>query len=232
MTSDEYKKQISNEIKRFIKKRVEVRKIYKELQQVKDNIIYLKKKYGKEITEEFQTDEGNLKISKYKSEFSSRLKKEFKDLPIEKKRELYKSGLLTILFRLNYSKYEKLRKENKTTPIDEYAIKRDDIQPYTWTVQLTEKSQNELNEFEKDLKERFDIKLSDQEDEVQKQLNEIEKDREKISYDIQNDQALIKEQLEEMEIGYEALNFDGSIPDVYEALMNDLVEIEENEDDE
>jgi len=35
-----------------------------------------------------------------------------------------------------------------------------------------------------------------------------------------------------MEIGYEALNFDGSIPDVYEALMNDLVEIEENEDDE
>ena len=232
MTSDEYKKQISNEIKRFIKKRVEVRKIYKELQQVKDNIIYLKKKYGKEITEEFQTDEGKLKISKYKSEFSSRLKKEFKDLPIEKKRELYKSGLLTILFRLNYSKYEKLRKENKTTPIDEYAIKRDDIQPYTWTVQLTEKSQNELNEFEKDLKERFDIKLSDQEDEVQKQLNEIEKDREKISYDIQNDQALIKEQLEEMEIGYEALNFDGSIPDVYEALMNDLVEIEENEDDE
>ena len=232
MTSDEYKKQISNEIKRFIKKRVEVRKIYKELQQVKDNIIYLKKKYGKEITEEFQTDEGKLKISKYKSEFSSRLKKEFKDLPIEKKRDLYKSGLLTILFRLNYSKYEKLRKENKTTPIDEYAIKRDDIQPYTWTVQLTEKSQNELNEFEKDLKERFDIKLSDQEDEVQKQLNEIEKDREKISYDIQNDQALIKEQLEEMEIGYEALNFDGSIPDVYEALMNDLVEIEENEDDE
>ena len=47
MTSDEYKKQISNEIKRFIKKRVEVRKIYKELQQVKDNIIYLKKKIWK-----------------------------------------------------------------------------------------------------------------------------------------------------------------------------------------
>ena len=53
MTSDEYKKQISNEIKRFIKKRVEVRKIYKELQQVKDNIIYLKKKYGKEISKHF-----------------------------------------------------------------------------------------------------------------------------------------------------------------------------------
>ena len=229
MTSDEYKKQISNEIKRFIKKRVEVRKIYKELQQVKDNIIYLKKKYGKEITEEFQTDEGKLKISKYKSEFSSRLRKEFKDLPIEKKRELYKSGLLTILFRLNYSKYEKLRKENKTSPIDEYTIKRDDIQPYTWTVQLTEKSQNELNDFEKDLKERFDIKLSDQGEEVQKQLNELEKDRFKIDVEVEKEQELIKEQLEEMGIETDP---DETTPDVYEALINDLVEIdEENEDD-
>ena len=229
MTSDEYKKQISSEIKRFIKKRVEVRKIYKELQQVKDNIIYLKKKYGKEITEEFQTDEGKLKISKYKSEFSSRLRKEFKDLPIEKKRELYKSGLLTILFRLNYSKYEKLRKENKTSPIDEYAIKRDDIQPYTWTVQLTEKSQNELNDFEKDLKERFDIKLSDQGEEVQKQLNELEKDRFKIDVEVEKEQELIKEQLEEMGIETDP---DETTPDVYEALMDDLIEIdEENEDD-
>ena len=229
MTSDEYKKQISSEIKRFIKKRVEVRKIYKELQQVKDNIIYLKKKYGKEITEEFQTDEGKLKISKYKSEFSSRLRKEFKDLPIEKKRELYKSGLLTILFRLNYSKYEKLRKENKTSPIDEYAIKRDEIQPYTWTVQLTEKSQNELNDFEKDLKERFDIKLSDQDEEVQKQLNELEENRFKIDAEVEKEQELIKEQLEELGIETDP---DETTPDVYEALINDLVEIdEENEDD-
>ena len=228
MTSDEYKKQISNEIKRFIKKRVEVRKIYKELQQVKDNIIYLKKKFGKEITEEFQTDEGKLKISKYKSEFSSRLKKEFKDLPLEKKRELYKSGLLTILFRLNYSKYEKLRKENKTSPIDEYAVKRDDIQPYTWTVQLTEKSQNELNDFEKDLRERFDVKLRDQEKEVEKQLNEIDEYSKKVSSDIQKEQALIKEQLEEMGIETDP---DEITPDVYEAMMNDLIEIEEEDED-
>ena len=228
MTSGEYKKQISNEIKRFIKKRVEVRKIYKELQQVKDNIIYLKKKFGKEITEEFQTDEGKLKISKYKSEFSSRLKKEFKDLPIEKKRELYKSGLLTILFRLNYSKYEKLRKENKTSPIDEYAVKRDDIQPYTWTIQLTEKSQNELNDFEKDLRERFDVKLRDQEKEVEKQLNEIDEYSKKVSSDIQKEQALIKEQLEEMGIETDP---DEITPDVYEAMMYDLIEIEEEDED-
>ena len=230
MNSEEYKKQISNEIKRFIKKRIEVRKIYKELQQVKDNIVYLKKKFGKEITEEFLTDEGKLRISKYKSQFSSRLDKKFKDLPIEKKKELYKSGLLTILFRLNYSKFEKFKKENESTPVDEYAIKREDTQPYTWTVQLTEKSQNELNNFEKDLKERFDIKSNDLEDEVQKQLNEIEEDRDKISSDIEKEQALITEQLEEMGI---ETSPDEMTPDVYEAMMYDLVEIEtEDENDE
>jgi hypothetical protein len=228
MSSEEYKKKISNEIKEFIKKRIEVRKIYKELQQIKNNIIYLKKKYGKEITEEFLTDNGKLKISKYKSEFSSKLKKEFKDLPIEKKRELYKSGLLTILFRLNYSKFEKLKKDNQKTPLDEFAIRRDDIQPYTWTVQLSEKSQNELKDYEKYLKDHFDIKSIDQEQEVEKQLNELEEDRFKIDAEIEKEQELIKEQLEEMGIETDP---DDTTPDVYEALMNDLVEIEEEDED-
>ena len=228
MSSDEYKKQISNEIREFIKKRIEVRKIYKELQQIKNNIIYLKKKFGKEITEEFLTDNGKLKISKYKSEFSSKLKKEFKDLPIEKKRELYKSGLLTILFRLNYSKFEKLKKENKKTPLDEFAIRRDDVQPYIWTVQLSEKSQNELKNYEKHLKDHFDIKSIDQEQEVEKQLNELEEDRFKIDAEIEKEQELIKEQLEEMGIETDP---EDTTPDVYEALMNDLVEIEEEDED-
>ena len=223
MSSYEYQKQILNEVKKFIKKRVEIKKINKELQQIKDNIIYLKKKYGKEISEEFLIDEGKLKISKYKSEFSSRLKKEFKDLPIEKKRELYKSGLLTILFRLNYSKFEKLKKDNKTTLIDDYAIRRDDIQPYTFIVQLTEKSQNELNDLKKDLKERFDIKSNDQKEEVEKQLDEYEKDR---FTEIDKEQELIKEQLEEMVIETDP---DEIEPDVYDLIVNNLLEIEEDE---
>ena len=223
MSSYEYQKQILNEVKKFIKKRVEIKKINKELQQIKDNIIYLKKKYGKEISEEFLIDEGKLKISKYKSEFSSRLKKEFKDLPIEKKRELYKSGLLTILFRLNYSKFEKLKKDNKTTLIDDYAIRRDDIQPYTFIVQLTEKSQNELNDLKKDLKERFDIKSNDQKEEVEKQLDEYEKD---YFSEIDKEQELIKEQLEEMGI---ETNPDEIEPDVYDLIVNNLLEIEEDE---
>ena len=65
MSSYEYQKQILNEVKKFIKKRVEIKKINKELQQIKDNIIYLKKKYGKEISEEFLIDEGKLKIKSF-----------------------------------------------------------------------------------------------------------------------------------------------------------------------
>ena len=229
MSKDEYKKLVSIEIKKFINKRIEIRRIYKELQQIKNNILYLKEKYGQEITEGFQTENGKLSISKYKSEFSSRLKKEFKDLSIEEKRKLYKSGLLTILFRLNYSKYEKLKKENQKTPLDEYAIKRDDIQPYRWNVQLTEKTKDALSGFEQDLKRRFDLKSFDAVEEVEKQLNNIEDDRFKTEDEIEKEQELIKEQLEEMGI---ETDLDEITPDVYEAMIYDLIEIEDEDDDE
>jgi hypothetical protein len=229
MSKDEYKKLVSIEIKKFINKRIEIRRIYKELQQIKNNILYLKEKYGQEITEGFQTENGKLSISKYKSEFSSRLKKEFKDLSIEEKRKLYKSGLLTILFRLNYSKYEKLKKENQKTPLDEYAIKRDDIQPYRWNVQLTEKTKDALSGFEQDLKRRFDLKSFDDAEEVEKQLNNIEDDRFKTEDEIEKEQELIKEQLEEMGI---ETDLDEITPDVYEAMIYDLIEIEDEDDDE
>jgi len=229
MSKEEYKKLVSIEIKKFINKRIEIRRIYKELQQIKNNILYLKEKYGQEITEGFQTENGKLSISKYKSEFSSRLKKEFKDLSIEEKRKLYKSGLLTILFRLNYSKYEKLKKENQKTPLDEYAIKRDDIQPYRWNVQLTEKTKDALSGFEQDLKRRFDLKSFDDAEEVEKQLNNIEDDRFKTEDEIEKEQELIKEQLEEMGI---ETDLDEITPDVYEAMIYDLIEIEDEDDDE
>jgi hypothetical protein len=229
MSKEEYKKLVSIEINKFINKRIEIRRIYKELQQIKNNILYLKEKYGQEITEGFQTENGKLSISKYKSEFSSRLKKEFKDLSIEEKRKLYKSGLLTILFRLNYSKYEKLKKENQKTPLDEYAIKRDDIQPYRWNVQLTEKTKDELSGFEQDIKRRFDLKSFDAAEEVEKQLNNIEDDRFKTEDEIEKEQELIREQLEEMGI---ETDLDEITPDVYEAMIYDLIEIEDEDDDE
>ena len=110
MSSEEYKKLISIEIKKFIKKRIESRKIYKETNQIKNNIIYLKKKFNQENSEEFQTENGKLLIKKYKSIFSSKLNKEFDELSTEEKRKLYNLGLLKIFFRLNLSKFENLKK--------------------------------------------------------------------------------------------------------------------------
>lgn len=215
MSKEEYKKLISLEIKRFINKRFEIKKIYKELQQIKINIFYLKKKYGQEISEEFQTEKGKLKISKFKSKFSSLLKKEFKDLSIEEKRKLYKTGLLTILFRLNYQKFEKLKNENQQTPLDQYAIKRDDDKPYRWSLELSENSKNELIEFAKELKESFDLKTFDQEVLVEKQLDELDEERE-----------LMIEQIEELEEYSDEIT-----PDVYDAITNHLVELEEDDED-
>ena len=70
--------------------------------------------------------------------------------------------------------------------------------------------------------------MSDQEEEVQKQLNELEEDRFKIDAEIEKEQELIKEQLEELGIETDP---DETTPDVYDAIMNDLVEIEEEDED-
>tara|TARA_Y100000310_G_C20447178_1_gene698981 strand:+ start:261 stop:695 length:435 start_codon:yes stop_codon:yes gene_type:complete len=140
MSKDEYKKLVLNEIKNFINKRIQIRKIYIELLQSKNNISYLKEKYKQAFPEEFETEKGRLSIKKYKSEFSSRLKKEFKEFPIEEKRKLVKSGLLKVFFRLNSSEYEKIKKESHKTLLDDYAIKRDESQSYSWIVRINEKT--------------------------------------------------------------------------------------------
>jgi hypothetical protein len=171
MDKNEYKKLILLEIKRFINKKIETKKIYKELQQIKNNITYLKKKYGQDNTEEFETEKGTLSIIKYKTKFSTMLRKEFKELSLEEKRKLYKTGLLTILFRLNYRKFEKLKKENQVTELDDFVIERKDIQPYRWNLKLNENSQNELNNYGKEIKEYFDLKKQDDEEKVETQLD-------------------------------------------------------------
>lgn len=215
MNKDEYKKLILLEIKRFINKKIETKKIYKELQQIKNNISYLKKKYGQDNTEEFETEKGTLSIVKYKSKFSTILKKEFKELSLEEKRKLYKTGLLTILFRLNYRKFEKLKTQKQKTELDNFVIERKDVQPYRWNLKLNEISQNELNRYGEEVKDRFDLKKLDDEEKVETQLDELDKER-----------ALMIEQLEEME-EYS----DDITPDVYDAITKDLVEMEIEEEE-
>lgn len=178
MSSEEYKKLISIEIKKFIKKRIESRKIYKETNQIKNNIIYLKKKFNQESSEEFQTENGKLLIKKYKSIFSSKLNKEFDELSTEEKRKLYNLGLLKIFFRLNLSKFENLKKDNHKTPIDKFVIERKNLQPYYWTVEYNQRVKDELTKFEEEIKENFDLKSLDIMKDVEKELDEYEKERE------------------------------------------------------
>ena len=64
---------------------------------------------------------------------------------------------------------------------------------------------------------------------MEKQLNNIEDDRFKTEDEIEKEQELIKEQLEEMGI---ETDLDEITPDVYEAMIYDLIEIEDEDDDE
>ena len=183
MSFEEYKKLISIEIKKFIKKRIESRKIYKETNQIKNNIIYLKKKFNQENSEEFQTENGKLLIKKYKSIFSSKLNKEFDELSTEEKRKLYNLGLLKIFFRLNLSKFENLKKDNQKTPLDKFVIERKNLQPYYWTVEYNQSVKDELTKFEEEIKENFDLKSLDTMKDVEKELDEYEKEREEENDD-------------------------------------------------
>lgn len=187
MSSEEYKKLISIEIKKFIKKRIESRKIYKETTQIKNNIIYLKQKFNQENSEEFETENGKLLIKKYKSIFSSKLNKEFDELSTEEKRKLYNLGLLKIFFRLNLSKFEKLKKDNQKTQLDKFVIERKNLQPYYWTVELNQSVKDELIKFEEEIKEHFDLKSFDEMKDIEKELDEYEKERE----DEENDEEEI-----------------------------------------
>ena len=183
MSLEEYQKLISIEIKKFIKKRIESRKIYKETTQIKNNIIYLKQKFNQENSEEFETENGKLLIKKYKSVFSSKLKKEFDELSTEEKRKLYNLGLLKIFFRLNLSKFEKLKKDNQKTQLDKFVIERKNLQPYYWTVELNQSVKDELIKFEEEIKEHFDLKSFDVMKDIEKELDEYEKEREEEEND-------------------------------------------------
>ena len=203
MSKEKYKKLVSIEINKFINKRVEIRKIYIELLQSKNNISYLKEKYKQAFPEEFNTEKGTLSIKKYKSEFSNRLKKEFKDFPVEEKRKLVKSGLLRILFRLNSSEYEKLKKEKQKTPLDDYAIKRDETQSYSWMVKISEKTKKELEEFEIESKQFQDLKNLEVKEKVNKTLDKIEKerglDKDYIEQKIENERQFYQQLADEID---------------------------------
>ena len=142
---------ISQLIRDYMEKRIEMEKIATEIYQIKQHIYNYKKESGEEKNQEFKLQEGQVLLKKYISKYSSILKKDFNKLSNTEKRELYKTGLLNVRFRLNYKKYQKLKDENKLTPIDKYVFKRDDNFPYYLNVKFSDEIKNDIKKIRKEL---------------------------------------------------------------------------------
>ena len=221
-----------SEVEQFIDKRIEIRKVYKELLQHKKNIIYLKKKNKQNLIDEFELDKGKLIIRKFKSEFLGKLNKEFSKIPIEEKRKLYKSGLLKVLFRLNYLEYEKIKKENKKNILDDYIVKRNDDESYSWSFYINEKTKQDLDKYEKTLEEETDIKKIQDHEKRQEELN-----KDYLEQKIENEKQFYQELAKEISLDISNFTDDSSYdleetPENVEKGIYSLVfDEEEDEDD-
>lgn len=221
-----------SEVEEFIDKRIEIRKVYKELLQHKKNIIYLKKKNKQNLIDEFELDKGKLIIRKFKSEFLGKLNKEFSKIPIEEKRKLYKSGLLKVLFRLNYLEYEKIKKENKKNILDDYIVKRNDDESYSWSFYINEKTKQDLDKYEKTLEEETDIKKIQNHEKRQEELN-----KDYLEQKIENEKQFYQELAKE--ISLDTSNFTDDSPydleetpeNVEKGIYSLVFDEEEDEDD-
>ena len=142
---------ISQLVRDYMENRIEMEKLRTESYQIRRSIYDYKKNSGREENQEFKLQEGEVLLKKYVSKYSSILKKDFNKLSNTEKRELYKTGLLDVRFRLNYKKYQKLKDENKLTSIDKYVFKRDDNFPYYLNVKFNDEIKDDIRKFRKEL---------------------------------------------------------------------------------
>ena len=142
---------ISQLVRDYMENRIEMEKLRTESYQIRRSIYDYKKNSGREENQEFKLQEGEVLLKKYISKYSSILKKDFNKLSNIEKRELYKTGLLNVRFRLNYKKYQKLKDENKLTSIDKYVFKRDDNFPYYLNVKFNDEIKDDIRKFRKEL---------------------------------------------------------------------------------
>ena len=142
---------ISQLVRDYMENRIEMEKLRTESYQIRRSIYDYKKNSGKEENQKFKLKEGEILLKKYVSKYSSILKKDFNKLSNTEKRELYKTGLLDVRFRLNYKKYQKLKDENKLTSLDKYVFKRDDNFPYYLNVKFNDEIKDDIRKFRKEL---------------------------------------------------------------------------------
>ena len=142
---------ISQLVRDYMENRIEMEKLRTESYQIRQQIYNYKKESDREENQEFKLQEGEVLLKRYISKYSSILKKDFNKLSNSEKRELYKTGLLNVRFRLNYKKYQKLKDENKLTPIDKYVFKRDDNFPYYLNVKFNDEIKDDIKKLRKEL---------------------------------------------------------------------------------
>lgn len=199
------KEDLNRLIEAYFEKRIEYRKLSLELKQLLNNIYYLKSNFGSSKTEEFKLDGGEVILKKYISKYSSIFNKDFKNLTIEEKRKLYKAtGLINIMFRLNYRKYEKLKDKNEKSQLDSFVIERKLRQPFYIKVNFDESTLTDFKFLEEKLKEDYDLENSiDYHSSILKELKEklSEDDEEENDEEQQDvlDEMIESDSIEELE---------------------------------
>lgn len=194
-------KDLEDKINEYLSKRIEIDQKYIQLKQIRSDIYKLKSQkdelegtlndialpvkndqdrrerfdqnFSTSGEEQFKFDNGIVFLKRYKTEFSSYLKKEFNKLDIEKKRELFKAGLLKIRFYLNYIKYEKIKKEGKKTILDDYVFERSINFPYYLNIKLDDKIKDKLENIKKEQADHSKLEQSDRESEIENLEEEI-----------------------------------------------------------
>ena len=142
---------ISQLVRDYMENRIEMEKLRTESYQIRQQIYNYKKESDREENQEFKLQEGEVLLKRYISKYSSILKKDFNKLSNSEKRELYKTGLLDVRFRLNYKKYQKLKDENKLTSLDKYVFKRDDNFPYYLNIKFNDEIKDDIKKLRKEL---------------------------------------------------------------------------------
>ena len=147
-----------------------------------------------------------------------------------------------MLYKLDLSEYEKIKKENKDTKIDEFVIKREGDEQYSWTVKINEKTKKEFEELDSQLEQKLSYEnmdllqnlksnqnlKDDLPEDVTNKLDEIERQRElnkdyieqKIENRRQFYENLVNEELVEEMIANPSYFTDDSPYDLEETVEN------------
>ena len=151
----------------YLEKRIQIKKLLIEIKAIKENVFIEKTQYRKDGDEYFLFKNGKVYLKKQLSGFTDKLKKEFNELSIDQKRDLYRTGLLVVKFKLNKEKYEEFKKKYLPTLLDKYVVKKEDVnsEPYSIVGRINQNITKRLYELLKNLSPENQDTLEDFENE-------------------------------------------------------------------